>query len=209
MNLIENTFVKQTYEKIADRFSVTRGYLWKGVKEFLDKIKPFSTILEVGSGNGKNLIYRKDCFNFAFDFCEKFCEITQSRNIPSVTANNLHLPLHNNSIDYVLSVAVLHHLSTKERRIQSIKELIRVLKPNGKLFIQVWALKQPENSRRKFTQQDNYVSFKNPKKDLNKLRFYHVFQEEELKEYFDNFKNIKILDYYWEVGNWILIVKKI
>ncbi len=45
-----------------------------------------------------------------------------------------------------MSVAVLHHLSTIERRQKAISELIRVTKPGGKIFIEVWAKEQnPKN----------------------------------------------------------------
>lgn len=52
---------------------------------------------------------------------------------------------------------VLHHLSTRTRRLQAINELVRVLKPSGKLFIQVWAFEQPKDSKRQFTKQDEFV----------------------------------------------------
>ena len=76
------------------------------------------------------------------------------------------------------------------------------------MIIQVWAMKQPENSRRKFTEQDNYVSFKSAQKTIEKLRYYHVFEEGELVDILSKFNNIKILSSFWEVGNWIAIIEK-
>ena len=43
---IEKKYVHDTYQKIAERFSVTRAYLWKGVKDFLDKVETNSIIAE-------------------------------------------------------------------------------------------------------------------------------------------------------------------
>ena len=132
---IEREYVYDTYQKIANGFSKTRTYLWKGVKQFLNKVEPYSIIVEIGSGNGKNLLYRKDCINMAFDLCENFTKITNERGIESIVSNNLNIPMADNSADYVLSIAVVQHLYTVERRLQSIKELIRILKPGGKLLI--------------------------------------------------------------------------
>ena len=37
---------------------------------------------------------------------------------------------------------------------------------NGKLLIQVWAMKQPKKSRRKFTKQNNLIEFNSPNKKI-------------------------------------------
>lgn len=209
MNFIEKEYVHNTYQKIAEHFSNTRAYVWKSVKEFLKKVESNSIILEVGCGNGKNLNYRKDCINLGCDLCKNFCSITNRKGAESLVANNLYLPFTDNSIDYILSIAVIHHLSTRERRMKSIYELIRILSPGGKLLIQVWAMKQPDNSRRKFTKQDNLVKFQSSDKKIKELRFYHVFEENELEEMINNIPGIKIVQSYWEIGNWILVIEKI
>ena len=92
---------------------------------------------------------------------------------------------------------------------KSIYELIRILSPWGKLLIQVWAMKQPDNSRRKFTKQDNLVEFQSSDKKIKELRFYHVFEENELEKMIHNIPGIKIVQSYWEIGNWILVIEKI
>lgn len=51
-----------------------------------------------------------------------------------------------NTFDAVISIGVIHHFTTVERRVEAISELARVLRPEGKLMIYVWALEQ---SRRK------------------------------------------------------------
>ena len=134
--------------------------------------------------------------------------ITSNKGIETIVANNLQVPLQSNVADYVLSIAVIHHLYIEERRLQSIRELIRILKPGGKLLIQVWALEQPPSSRRKFYKQDNFVSFNNPEKTLDKKRFYHAFKTGELSRLLECFPNITIDQVFWEVGNWIAIVTK-
>lgn len=209
MNLIEKEYVHDTYQKIADHFSNTRAYLWKSVKNFLNEIDSNSIILEVGCGNGKNLNYRKDCINLGCDLCQKFCEISSKKGAECLVANNLSLPYRDNTIDFVLSIAVIHHLSTYDRRLSAVKELVRILRPGGKLLIQVWAMKQPLDSRRKFTKQDNLVEFQTSDKKISELRFYHVFQDGELDKMIENISNVRIVKSFWEIGNWIIELEKI
>lgn len=70
--------------------------------------------------------------------------------------------------DYAISIATIHHFSTKQRRIEAVKELIRIVRPlsktqvsestdagiaqnsAGRFLIYVWALEQKGESRRKF-----------------------------------------------------------
>jgi SAM-dependent methyltransferase len=56
--------------------------------------------------------------------------------------DNLSLPFRDESFDAVLSVAVVHHFATTERRVGALRELARVLRIGGRLIITVWAMKQ-------------------------------------------------------------------
>ena len=208
MNAIEKKYVYDTYSKIAHSFSNTRSYIWPSVKLFLDNLDVGSIILEVGCGNGKNLDYRKDCFNIGLDLCTEFCEITSQKQIDAIIANNTALALRTNSVDVVLSIAVIHHLSTSVGRLNAIKELIRVLKPGGKLLIQVWALEQPEKSKRRFTDGDNFVEFKSKDGTICEKRYYYIFNEEKFRNLFSTIDNIKIIELFLEHGNWVIELQK-
>ncbi len=65
--------------------------------------------------------------------------------------DNLNLPLKDESLDAVLSIAVIHHIATVERRVKALRELARVLRVGGKVMISVWAMEQ---NHRKFGSQD-------------------------------------------------------
>uniref|UniRef100_UPI00398E5E48 probable tRNA methyltransferase 9B isoform X2 n=1 Tax=Pristiophorus japonicus TaxID=55135 RepID=UPI00398E5E48 len=54
----------------------------------------------------------------------------------------------------LIADVVIHHFSTKERRIQAIKEMARILRVRGKIMIYVWAMEQ---KRRKFEKQDIFI----------------------------------------------------
>lgn len=44
--------------------------------------------------------------------------------------------------DAVISIAVIHHFSTRERRVRAVEELSRILRQGGRLFLSVWAAEQ-------------------------------------------------------------------
>ena len=209
MNSLEREFVHNTYQRIYKHFDTSRAYLWKSVREFLDNIKPYDIIVEIGSGNGKNMLHRQDCINIAFDLCSNFTKITYERGVDSITANNLYIPVRDNFADAVLSIAVIHHLSNYDRRLKCIQELVRIIKPGGKLLIQVWAFEQYEKSKNKFTKSDNYIEFNSSDKTVSEMRYYHVFREGELDEMFSHVPQFKILKSYWEMGNWIILGEKL
>ena len=86
--------------------------------------------------------------------------------------------------------------------------MYRVLKPGGKVFIQVWAMEQPINSRRKFTKRDEFVPWIN--KDGTTLqRYYRIYPKGELEKEINQLEsrfNIDSIEY--EEGNWINILEK-
>lgn len=46
------------------------------------------------------------------------------------------------AFDVCLCIAVLHHLSTTERRLEGLRELVRIVRPGGLVLVYVWALEQ-------------------------------------------------------------------
>lgn len=77
-------------------------------------------------------------------------------------ADGLVLPFREGSADFVICIAVIHHLSTKARRIDAIRQLLRCIRrrtdpvekhqeqeqeQGGQVLVYVWALEQ-SNSRR-------------------------------------------------------------
>ncbi|KAI9716870.1 MAG: tRNA methyltransferase, has a role in tRNA modification [Chrysothrix sp. TS-e1954] len=52
-------------------------------------------------------------------------------------------------LDFALSIALLHHLSTRARRIAAIAEILAILRDGGRALLFVWALEQGEGSRRR------------------------------------------------------------
>lgn len=59
-----------------------------------------------------------------------------------MVCDNLTLPFKDCSLDAVLSIAVIHHFSTIERRVCALRELARVLRIGGRIIITVWAMER-------------------------------------------------------------------
>jgi len=209
MNEIEKKNVVEVYDQIANEFSDSRYCIWNMVKDFL-KNKTFLDVgLEIGCGNGKNLEYGKKNHKFicGIDNCEKLLEICRKKDLKVFNSDCCNLNFSSNSLDYVFSIAVFHHLSTIERREKALKEMIRVLKPGKEGLISLWSV---ENQiKRKFKPGDNYVKWERRKDKKKFQRFYYIFNKQMVYDYFNCVQNkIHIIDIYNEMGNWVIWFKK-
>jgi ubiquinone/menaquinone biosynthesis C-methylase UbiE len=102
---------------------------------------------------------------------------------------------------------MFHHLLSIEDQTKSMKEFIRVMKPHSHGIITCWSVEQPDNSKFIFTEGINIVPWKG-RQDINKIRYYYVYSQKMFQEYFETFTEIKIINIYNEVGNWILLFTK-
>jgi ubiquinone/menaquinone biosynthesis C-methylase UbiE len=98
-------------------------------------------ILDIGCGNCRNLLpFKKlDCqgIDFSKNMLTQAKKFTQKHNfkVKLKQASASNLPFKSNQFDYVLSLAVLHHLKNPE---PAIKEIHRVLTPGGEALITIW-----------------------------------------------------------------------
>ena len=201
---MEKTNVLDIYNLIANDFSRTRYSVWPSVKNFIESFPNETQFLEIGCGNGKNMLLRP--LNFTgCDNCKNFIKICKKRNLDVILSCATDLPFKTNYFDATISVAVIHHLSTSERRIKAINEQIRVTKPDGMIFIEVWAFEN--NNRVVNNNQDNMVPWR-----LNGeiyQRFYHFFKKKEMINIFQELKNVELVSMSNEKFNWVVILKKI
>ena len=132
----------------------------------------------------------------------------------AIIADTLSLPHPNDTFDFVISIAVIHHFSTPERRVQAIRAVLDMIKRPGKadqagrLLIFVWALEQ-KTSRRGWDsgdQQDVMVPW--VRKDMHSgaegetfNRYYHLYQAGELEQDIANAGG-SILESGYERDNW-------
>ena len=144
--ILEQEYVYTTYNSISTQFDSSRFCMWPEVTKFLNLVKSGSLIADIGCGNGKYLDYRvNDCTIFACDISEELLKISKLKRNPKINYTQgsvLNLPYRDNLFDAIIHIAVLHHISTKERRIIAIKELIRCCCIGGRICITVWADEQ-------------------------------------------------------------------
>jgi alkylated DNA repair protein alkB family protein 8 len=183
----ERRHVHDVYDAIAKQWHHTRGrrgVLWPGATQFLQQLPPGSLVADVGCGDGKYFpaIWEAGSFCIGTDISRPllqtaFPSVTdipehfpESRRVsdkqkhlsahPAVAvADCMNLPLLDDCCDAAICIAVLHHLSTHERRVQCLRELARVVRVGGLINVQAWAMEQEEGSRRKFASEDVFVPF--------------------------------------------------
>lgn len=196
---LEEENVHEVYQQIAGHFSNTRYKPWPVVEKFLKNLPPGAVGLDVGCGNGKYLTVNQSVFIVGSDRSQNLAQIAAKHQPHStIVADILNLPHPDSLFDFAISIAVIHHLSTPDRRVQAIREILRTLKPRtedgagGRALIYVWALEQ-KSSRRgwdKGDQQDIMVpwvlkdgSSKENSGDSPKVfqRYYHLFKADELE----------------------------
>lgn len=210
MTDIELEYVTSTYNVIAKEFDDSRYCVWNFVKQFLvDKKHMFG--IDVGCGNGKNMIHEN---MVGIDTCDTFVKICEGKNKRVLKSCCCDVPFEDNTFDYSMSISVLHHLSSEERRIQAIRELIRIVKTGGQILFNMWSVEHQE--KRLFHQGDNYVPWNmKPKKNEPRrkyTRYYYIHNYESIVSFCETirslFKNVSIDSVFNEKGNWVVLITK-
>ena len=117
---------------------VVEHYLRKRVA-FVVEHCPRGSGLDVGCGTGV-LAERLDEAGYEMtgvDPSEGMLDVLRRRSpaIGAVQASGASLPLSDDSFDLVLTVAVLHHIADPEDVRQTLAEMVRVLKPGGRVLV--------------------------------------------------------------------------
>jgi ubiquinone/menaquinone biosynthesis C-methylase UbiE len=192
--------------------------MWPEVTKFLNLVKPGSLIADIGCGNGKYLDYRvNDCTIFACDISEELLKISKLKRNPKINYTQgsvLNLPYRDNLFDAIIHIAVLHHISTKERRIIAIKELIRCCCIGGRICITVWADEQIKKEKWKLCNTNNsntdYMIPFDKRNGQVVMRYYHLFTESDFRSLLEELSDLVIIErFIYDKDNWIAILKKL
>ncbi len=207
---------KDAYNKIAGHFDSTRSWLWKDLYRFSKYAKDGDSVLDFGCGNGRLLgIFKNKKINyFGIDASSELlllAEKNASKNdfygVGSVNfkcVKDLSIPFSDKYFDNIYSIAVLHHIPTKERRLKLLKEFNRVLSCKGKLILTNWNLRQKKyrplvlkyalkNLFGQLEFGDVMIPWKNQNGDILTERYYHSFSFFELKKLLKK-SGFKIID---------------
>ncbi|KAK3577111.1 hypothetical protein CHS0354_037144 [Potamilus streckersoni] len=150
----ERDHVQHIYDEIAPRLGSIQHKAWPNVKKFLKLLHPGALVADIGCGNGRYLNINRRIYKVGLDSCCPLIESCRSKGHEVMYGDNLSLPFRDNLFDAVISIGVIHHFSSEERRLRAVQELTRILRPGGKLMIYVWAFEQ---KHRRFDSQDVLV----------------------------------------------------
>ena len=203
--------VKDVYNVIAPHFSATRAYTWNGIYEFVNELDKHSNLLEIGCGNGKNLLIRDDIITTGIDISESMATICRNKSIEVMVGDCLNLPFRDNCFTDSISVAVIHHIDTSIGRKNALREQIRVTSPGGMIFIQVWG-DTVVKSNEKFIplekgSSNDYLVRWQKHNGTKYYRYYHLFNNEEFMDLIDIANSIHVVRIFYECHNWVAILK--
>jgi len=201
---LENNNVYKVYEEIACHFNVTRINKWDWIDKFLDNYEN-KFVLDLGCGNGRNMYYNNIKF-LGIDNCDKFVAICKDKGLNVMLSNITDIKLDSNIADGIICIAVFHHLSTEEHRIEALKEMKRLLKPGGKILLSVWALEQPKKTRRTFNHYGNNIVIWNSYGKVYE-RYYYIFKIDEIKRLF-KCAGLMLINHETNCGNEVFTLSK-
>jgi len=226
LNLLEE--IKNSYNKISDNFNVTRKYNWDEFDNFkkyiLESKNKKIKILDIGCGNGR-LINFIDELNLDYEYFGIDNSISQiknaiknfgdKKNIKFLEADILNIPFNNNEFDYIFCIATFHHLPSNENKNNALREMRRVLKESGIIFMTNWNLFQKKYiaSTIRYLKHD-FIPWKNNDGKVLTNRYYYAFTKKELENIFIK-NNFEILENnfsenrnFYKAKNIISILKK-
>lgn len=140
---------RQAWESIAQSFHATRTRPWPGVESFLKELAPGSRVLDAGCGNGRHAVlaarlgHRVVGVDVSRQLLSYAQESVGDDGLGFIEAAIERVPLRDDSVDAALALAVLHHVRGRPARQQTLREIVRVMRPRGRMLLSVWARQQP------------------------------------------------------------------
>jgi ubiquinone/menaquinone biosynthesis C-methylase UbiE len=201
---------QETWDKISYSFDSTRRKPWNQCIDFIGNLPKNNIVADVGCGNGRHLIpCAKRCKKaVGIDISKELIRIVLTKtkvlnidNIDLIHTNAVNLPIKDNVFDAILFIASLHNIKGNINRINSLKEINRVLKNDGETLVSVWSRWQDKFRKdffkRWFTQlnQNEFgdIDIYWKQHGLNIPRFYHLYSK---REFINDLKkaNFEIID---------------
>lgn len=240
---VEVEHVWRVYDAIAEQWHGTRYKAWPRVAEFARQFKKGELVADVGCGNGKNAyaLCENGAFVCACDVSRPLLDIAkrETHGLPydCFDADACRLPFVSSKFDGALSIAVLHHVSTLERRRFAVSEVVRILRVGGRALFYAWAREQRDfeaRSGHKFASSDVLVPFHlrrhgeywrpdqmapppshatldDEKNAIVLQRYCHVYRDGELPSLVLDAAggHVRIDDAYYDQGNWAVACTKL
>lgn len=186
---IEKSFVNDFYNSQSISFSNTRYKAWPKIYSFY-KNNVFNkthllNILDSGCGNGRNSLYKEIiCTDNSLNLL-KLCNKSTK-----ILSNIKQTIFRFNTFDYILSIAVLHHIQYSNQRIDVLKSYYSLLKDNNnsRMIIYVWSFEKV-NQQNKFISMNKYFSslqynerdYLCDWQNTGLFRYYYLYKLDEFK----------------------------
>lgn len=191
--------VRVAYNTIAEHFSQTRHSAWKSVDDLLDAyVHHGESVIDIGCGNGRFVeSFKKRGITYTgTDISQELLAQAQKKypHEHFVQANMEHLPFPDAHFNHALLVASFHHIPSHEKRVATLREIARIVKPGGMIMMTNWNLHQLRYwrlhvrtlidhifRRSSFERGDVLVPWKSQHGELKAERYYHSFTPAELR----------------------------
>ncbi len=212
------------FDKIARDFHLKRKKPWKPLEFYLKHLKNNGYnfrgyCIDLGCANGRHfkLFKNKDNKLIGIDLSIEFLRIAnenlkdpkeyskiEKNNIQLIQADLVNLPIRENSIHNIFSIATIHHVKNKDERAKAIQSLHNLLNNKGYLIITVWRKwqrrymgyflndltkrvfmpyhKKQQEERGLIEFGDKYVPWTLSNQNKTYNRFYHFFSKREIKK---------------------------
>lgn len=209
--MAKKDFVKlnrETYNKIARPFGLTRQYLWDDLLPLKKYTKDNYKVLDLGCGTGRLYHLFKDFQDVKYVGADQSAgQIAVAREkLPGVNfqiAEMTKLPFKKGEFDVVYCIATFHHLPDEKSRVKSLQEMKRVVKPGSYIIMTNWNLfsktARQIMAKGKFEEikpNDFIIPWLNQEGKILGKRYYHAFKLEELENLFKKI-GFKLEDQYY------------
>ncbi|KKR99551.1 MAG: hypothetical protein UU49_C0005G0009 [Candidatus Magasanikbacteria bacterium GW2011_GWC2_41_17] len=209
--------VENDYDAVAKEWNISRFVARANQIKVASRIKNGDRVLDVGCGNGVfyPVLADKSINYVGLDVSKKLLSLAKKKALKNkgkakvkfIKGSITKLPFINNQFDWVCVFAVLHHIPSHELRSQASQEILRVLKPGGKVMVTVWNMfsdwaykkfninEQLKNNQEGLDSGDVVIPWKGT---VGKVisRYLHAFTKNELSKLFKDAGFKKVTAYY-------------
>jgi SAM-dependent methyltransferase len=149
-------------------------------------VEPGELLLDIGSGYGRLLDYLKTKgFKHIFGLESNFRFLAKSRHF-IVCGKGEQAPFKEKSFGVIFSIGLLSYILEDSKRTQLLKEIHRILKPQGLLFLSCFLISGDEYHQKKY-REDQTKFGTNGTFESDSGGIFRHSKENELRELVDNF----------------------
>jgi len=185
--------LREAYNQIAESYLSKKQPPWQDFLRFLGMLEweQQSTVIDIGAGNGRNLLGISADLHIAFDLSPELLRGYVGPAGGQRIAGALpKLPFRDQSSDRIICIAVIHHIRERQEIIKSLMDIRRTGTQTCKYIFSVWR-RWRRGLREKLVQAikegkdtDQLINHDRPwynsQREIQATRFYHYYTYQEL-----------------------------